>query len=117
MYKFGINSEDSLIMDIDSKYVYKNIIKEFETADEEILNVKIKEVIKKPKEFNNLCERLNIEQTEVFLILNNLFPKIFTKRTLNSITRLYNKHAIQIREEKRAAKAREKAARKKKKKK
>lgn len=91
IYSFE-STEYNLYNIIDAKNIFNKLSEVYEIEDKNELSLKIKEVIKKPKEFNELCENLEVEIKEMFIILPHIFPDIFTnKRTVSSISKIYKK--------------------------
>ena len=88
------NSSERLYMEIDSKEMMVKIEDYLDETDHIALGLKVKHVLKKPKEFKKMQDEFKIEAIDFLLILQNMFPEIFTKRMLTSLRKLYNENFI-----------------------
>jgi len=89
-YAFGKNTERELFMDIDGRELMTRLRSIYGIREQVKLQAKLKVVIKRKKDFYELCDILNITKQEMFTLLNSVFPDLFcNKRTLSSLSKLY----------------------------
>ena len=90
IYNFGMKNNEITVMNIDSKEFLEELECYFAILDFEELSLKIKHVVKQPDQFYKLCDDFEIEDKEMFILLQYTFVEVFNKRMLTSLHKIYN---------------------------
>lgn len=104
IYKYGINSEKALYMNIDSAEIFKKLSLMYKIKEYEQLKEKLKKIIKKPNDMATLCAHVKLDINECLQILCGAFPELFNKRMINSLRRIYGNPVIEKKEERKKRK-------------
>ena len=89
IYTYGMKGNDSLCLEIDAKEFLHELECYFEIVDYDELSLKVKQVVKTPKDFYALCDFFEIKDKEMFVLLQAMFEEVFNKRLLTSLHKIY----------------------------
>ena len=89
IYSFGMKGNETVCMNIDSAEFLDELECYYALLDFTELSLKIKTVVKTPDQFYKLCDDFEIEDKEMFLLLQYTFVEVFNKRMLTSLHKIY----------------------------